>query len=125
MARTISYAFGAILGALGIWGFVQSPILTVFDSNTYMSVMHLASGAVLLGMAAWWTHNVAFGLKIFGIVYALLAILGFVMDGDMIVGLFDNTVSNNVLHTLLAIVFLWAGFMATDIAIEPPTQPAL
>ncbi len=50
-------------------------------------------------------------LKIFGVVYAILAIVGFVMGGDMLFGLIDNSLADQVLHLALGVVFLWAGFM--------------
>ncbi len=126
MARAIGYLFGTVLVVVGMWGFVQNPVFGVFASNTLHSIVHLLSGAILLGVAAWRAHTAAFWLKLFGIVYALIAICGFVMGGDMLMGMIDNSVADSILHTLLAIVFLWAGFMAGDTSTdEAPLQPSL
>lgn len=111
MARTLSYVFGAILVVVGLWGFVQNPILGIFDANSAHSVVHLVTGLVLLAVALWAPASSALGLKVFGIIYAIVAILGFVMSG-MILGVIDNTLMDNLLHVVLALVFLWGGFMA-------------
>ncbi|MEK7612565.1 MAG: DUF4383 domain-containing protein [Patescibacteria group bacterium] len=123
MARIIAYVFGTLVAVLGIWGFVQSPVLGIFPANTLHSLMHLAIGIVLLGAAAWWPHSSSFCLKIFGTVYAILAILGFVANGDLLLGLIDNSVANSILHTLLGIVFLWAGFMNADRSMRMEEEP--
>lgn len=127
MARTTAYVFGAILAIAGIWGFVQNPVLGIFAANTLHSLVHLISGAVLLGIAAW-TNATTLVLKIFGVVYALIAILGFVTDGTVLLGLIDNSLADSILHTLLALVFLWAGFMTSEesiTAMETPPQPSM
>ena len=111
MARTLCYVFGAIFVVVGILGFVMNPVLGVFHANTMHSLIHLVSGVVLLAVALWASSSSSLVLKIFGIVYAIVAILGFIMPGD-ILGLLDNTLADNLLHTVLALVFLWGGFMA-------------
>jgi hypothetical protein len=47
--------------------------------------------------------------KVFGIVYALVAIVGFV-QGDTVLSIISVNGADNVLHVVLAIVFLWLGF---------------
>jgi hypothetical protein len=118
MARTVSYVFGAVLAVVGLWGFVQNPVLGIFGANTLHSIVHLVSGVALLGIAAWWAESSALGLKIFGVVYAVVAVLGFVMGGETILGLIDNSLADNILHTALALVFLWAGFMGDSMGTE-------
>src|SRR3989344_3995484 len=104
MARTIAYVFGVILAVIGIWGFIQDPVFGIFAANTLHSLVHLATGIILLGIAAWSPASSTMVLKIFGVVYALIAIAGFVIGGDTLFGLIDNSVADNTLHTLLALV---------------------
>jgi|SRR3989344_5820360 len=110
MAKTVAYVLGAILTLVGIWGFVQNPVLGLFDANSMHSVVHLLSGLVLLAAAMWWGGSVAWALIVLGAVYALVAVLGLVMEGPVL-GLIDNSAADNWLHVLLAVVFLGAGFM--------------
>src|SRR5579872_7258711 len=110
MARTISYVFGAILAIVGVWGLVTTPVLGIFDTTTAHSLVHIVTGLVLLAVVAWWPMYNSMVLKIFGVIYAIVAIWGFVIPGE-ILGIIDNTLVDNILHVVLAVVFLWAGFM--------------
>ena len=47
-------------------------------------------------------------LKIVGVIYGIVAVLGFVM-GDMVFGIAMN-MADHWLHVVLAIVILYAGF---------------
>jgi len=110
MAKTACWVFGAILAVVGLWGFVQNPVLDIFAANTVHSLVHLVSGLVLLAAAMWWAESAGLVLIVLGVIYALVAILGFTVSGD-ILGLIDNTTQDNWLHTALAVVFLVLGFM--------------
>lgn len=114
MARIISYVFGAILAVVGVWGFVQNPVFGIFPANSLHSIIHLVTGLVLLVLPMWWPGGISLGLKVFGVIYAVVAVLGFIVTGDNIFGLIDNSTSDGILHILLAVVFLWAGFMSGD-----------
>jgi hypothetical protein len=108
MAKTAAYVFGAILTVVGLWGFVQNPVLGIFDANTAHSVVHLVSGLLLLGAAMWWDS--AWMLIVLGVVYAIVAVWGLLVPGN-ILGLIDNSTADNWLHVALAVVFLIVGFM--------------
>ena len=110
MAKTVCWVFGAILAVVGLWGFVQNPVLDLFAANTVHSLVHLISGLALLAVAMWWAESAALALIVLGVIYALVAVLGFTVSGD-ILGLIDNTPEDNWLHTALAVVFLVVGFM--------------
>lgn len=110
MAKTACWVFGAILTVVGLWGFVQNPVLDLFASNTVHSLVHLISGLVLLAAAMWWAESAGLVLIVLGVIYALVAVLGFTVSGD-ILGLIDNTAEDNWLHAALAVVFLVVGFM--------------
>ncbi|HYF13277.1 MAG TPA: DUF4383 domain-containing protein [Candidatus Paceibacterota bacterium] len=120
MARTVAYVFGAILTVVGLWGFLQNPVLGIFPANSLHSVVHLGTGLILLAIGVWWSDIGRLVFKIFGIVYVLLAIAGFVMGGDMVFGLIDNNLPDQILHLALGAVFLWAGFMANRSALASP-----
>jgi len=50
--------------------------------------------------------------KIFGIVYLLVAILGFFSGSGSVLGFLDVNSADNWLHVVLGIVVLGAGFMS-------------
>lgn len=110
MARTVAYVLGVITLIAGLWGLLMSPVLGIFDANAMLSLGWLVTGLVLLGVAFWWSGSSAMTLLILGIIYAITAILGLIMSGDVL-GIFTNTSADNWLHVVLAVVMLIAGFM--------------
>jgi Domain of unknown function (DUF4383) len=73
----------------------------------------LASGAVLLA-GAYSTLGASLALKVVGAVYALVAILGLIMGGPMLLGLVAMNTADHWLHVILAVVILAAGFLLED-----------
>lgn len=111
MARTIAYVLGAVLLVVGVLGFFNNPVLGFFEVDLIHNLIHLITGAVLL-YAAWKSEVMAVMIaKVLGIVYALVGVLGFFAGGS-ILGFFAVNGADNVLHILLALILLYAGFMA-------------
>jgi len=120
MAKTLALLFGVIFLVVGALGFVPAAthdvdgmpmLLGIFHVNFAHNVVHLASGAVFLlcGMASAGASRMFF--KIFGIVYAIVAVLGFVpSNATSIMGLMSNNPADTYLHVALAIVMLAIGF---------------
>ena len=109
MIRTISYACGTVLAVFGIWAFVQNPAFGIFEAGRIHSFIYLAAGLLLLASAAW-SKSKTGALQWVGSFFAIVAILGFLGDGETIVWVMHSSVANNIFHTLLAVIFLWAGF---------------
>lgn len=115
MAKTILYVFGVVFTLVGILGFfMASPLLGIFEVNALHSAIHLATGIIMLAVAYMWSESSRMTAQIFGVVYALVAILGFVMGEGMLLGLIQVNMEDNILHTLVALVLLYAGFTAKD-----------
>jgi hypothetical protein len=108
-ARNVAIVLGIILVLVGLLGFVNNPVLGIFAVNPLHNVVHIITGAVLL-VGAYSSLGSSLALKIIGIVYAIVAIIGFfmVMDG-MMLGMAMNE-ADKWLHVVLAIVLLIAGF---------------
>jgi hypothetical protein len=130
-AQVYSLVMGAVLVAAGILGFFynasfevgdetlvdRDAVLGILDVNGWHNVVHLASGAIGLALAASWAgaRAYAFGL---GAVYVVVTVLGFIYgDGDSIFKLIPINTEDNILHLLIAISGIAAG-LAT------PAQPA-
>jgi uncharacterized membrane protein len=103
---------GIILVIAGVIGFVPNPLANgsgaVFTVNAAHNLVHIVSGLFLL-VGAYTGLGSATALRILGIVYVVVAILGF-LSGDMILGVISNSSADNWLHVVLAIVLLIAGF---------------
>jgi uncharacterized membrane protein len=119
--RTIAIVLGIVLIIAGIIGFIPNPIAysqnAIFTVNAAHNVVHIVSGLFLLA-GAYTTLGSAMALRILGIVYVIVAVLGFV-SGDMILGFISNNAGDNWLHVVLALVLLAAGFAMSDRQMSP------
>lgn len=121
MIKRIAYIFGGILVVVGILGFVSgitvySPdgetglLLNVFAVDTLHNWVHILSGlaAIACGLASEFACRLYF--KVFGVVYGLVAVLGFAVGDGAIFGVMANNMADAVLHTLIAGAALFLGF---------------
>ena len=81
-----------------------------FHVNAAHNAVHLLTGivALLAGMAGVGASKTFF--KIFGVVYGLVAVLGFVVGEGMLLGLISNNTADTWLHVGIAVVSLIIGF---------------
>jgi Domain of unknown function (DUF4383) len=115
-AKTAAMILGVVFVLVGILGFVPNPLVSptgLFVVNTNHNLVHLLSGAALLA-GAYTDLGGALMLKIVGAVYALVAILGLILGGNMLLGLVAVNHADHWLHAALAVVLLAAGFMLPD-----------
>lgn len=127
----VAKTFGIVLLAVGILGFIPNPIVgdpgaagdeAVFGTNAAHNVVHLASGLVALwaGFLSGTPeqHSKLYNVG-FGIVYAIVTLIGFVAPDTMMDLLAVNT-ADNVLHLAIAVVLLGVGF-GVEVEEGPPT----
>jgi hypothetical protein len=120
-AQWYSLVAGAVLLLVGILGFlveanfdfgsdVEGDSLLGFEINGTHNLVHLASGA--LGLLAFRRRDTAktFALA-FGAVYLVVAIIGLI-QGDHVLGIIPVNGADHVLHLLLALAGLGAGFVS-------------
>lgn len=115
-AKLAALIIGIVFLAVGILGFVPNPLVSptgLFAVNTVHNLVHLVSGVVLLA-GAYTSLGAALGLKIIGVIYGLVAILGLIMGPGMLLGLIHINAADNWLHVILAAVILAAGFLLPD-----------
>lgn len=125
MVRTISYILGAVMALAGIIALAMGgSVLGTFTAGTTLSVSWLVAGIITLVVAIWMPAQSMLWAKIIGVILAIVAVVGFVMSGPVL-GLLDNTMANNVLHIVLAIIFLIIGFVPMGRSMEAPAQPAM
>jgi len=121
MVKSLALLFGIVFLVVGILGFVPAAtkeidgmpmLLGIFHVNTVHNIVHLASGAVFLlcGLSGAGASRTFF--KIFGIVYALVAVLGFYYGDQPLLGLISSNKADTWLHVVLAVVMLFIGFGA-------------
>lgn len=114
-ARIAAIVIGIILVLVGLLGFFNNPVIGLFQVNPAHNLVHIISGIVLLA-GAYSSLGSSMALKIIGIVYAIVAILGFFLvsaDG-MLLGFIAMNPADQWLHVVLAVVILAAGFLLPD-----------
>lgn len=114
MIKKLSLVFGIVFLAIGILGFVpgvtndQDMLLGIFKVGVLHNLVHILSGVAAL-IAAKSEDYAQLYFRVFGSVYALVAIIGFI-QGNTVLGLFDINMADNWLHTVLAVAILGIGF---------------
>lgn len=115
MLTKLAYLFAAAFFASGTLGFVpaltpEGKLLGLFHVNDLHNYFHLGAGLAALLCAFAGIPRIYF--QVFGIIYAALALLGFFVYGDApIFGLIANNTADNWLHTGIAVIALYAGFL--------------
>jgi len=116
MAKTIAKILGVVFVLVGLLGFVMPNLLGAHLSTTH-NLVHLISGAVALYLGFAGTLSAArLFCIVFGIVYALLGICGFLLgDGAdrmfNVAGLLHLGMMDHIIHIVLGLLFLIGGFM--------------
>ena len=121
MAKKLAMVFGVVFILVGLLGFFNNPILGIFAVNGAHNVVHLLIGIVMVIMASQGEASAAMSMNIFGVVYLLVAVLGFVMKSPML-GFIAYNGADNWLHVVLGIVLLAAGMSAKK---SVPAAPAM
>jgi len=110
----ISTIFGILILLSGVAGFVPAYttdglLFDTFQIDTVHSVFNIIVGIVALLCSFKYKADRLF-FQIFGFIYGLIAIATFVMGGDLVFT--QLNIPDNVLHVLIAVVFLVIGFSA-------------
>ncbi len=117
MAKTIVMVLGVVFVIIGVLGFFNDPVVGIFEVDAVHNIVHLLSGIVAIGMASMGEGSAKTFAKIFGVVYALVTILGFVMGTEEpLLGIMEINSNDNYLHLVLALVLLYAGFSKSSSA---------
>ncbi len=127
-AQLYALVFGVLLVAVGIAGFFWSAsfavgtsagveqdfVLDVLAVNGWHNLLHLVTGAVGIAVAASYAGARIYALTL-GVVYSLLALLGFVAaSNDALFGLFAINTEENILHVLIAAAGVGTGLATPE-----------
>ena len=113
-AKTAALILGVVLIIVGVLGYIKNPLIGeygIFLTNNMHNLFHIISGIFLL-IGVYTALSPSLALKILGVVYAIVAILGFVMmkGGDGVMFGIAMNMMDHWLHVVVAIVILAAGF---------------
>jgi len=116
MYKTLAIVFGIVFVVVGLLGFVPAAapnghLLGLFHVNAAHNVVHLLTGvaALICGMASSYAALMFF--RIFGVIYGLVALLGFVGGDRPVLGFISNNMADSWLHVVIAVASLLIGFV--------------
>jgi hypothetical protein len=113
--QRIALIFGTVFVIVGVLGWVPAvnpggKLLGIFDVNAAHNVVHLATGVVAIIVGAMSEKASRVFFQVFGVIYGLVAVLGFFQGDAPLLGIVANNAADSVLHVVIAVVALYLGF---------------
>jgi hypothetical protein len=87
-------------------------LLGIFHVNAVHSIVHIVSGAIFLFASMSGPAAARLWFQIFGVIYAIVAIFGFMTPEGLLLGMISNNVATTWLHVVLALAMLAIGFFS-------------
>lgn len=128
MIQKLAWVFGIVFLLVGVAGFVPAltvdgMLLGIFEVDPLHNVIHLLSGILALGAVLAGNYARLY-FQVFGVVYAFVAVIGF-LQGDSVLGLIATNTADHMLHLVIAVVALWAGFGVKEGAMPSGMQASV
>ncbi len=124
MAKNLAVIFGVVFVLVGLLGFIGGVGIVgpngTFATDTVHDLIHFLSGVIMLIVAFSAPQSSAGVLKVFGIIYLLVTLLGFLTPG-LLGSLMLSNGTDNWLHLVLGVVITWAGFSGANNTSAPMT----
>ena len=119
MLKKAALLFGAVFVLIGVLGFVPAlapkdsmgmPLLLgLFMVGAVHNLIHLLSGVAALAAGYSSEAYAKLYFKVFGVVYAVVTVVGFIQK-DTVLGLIHVNLADNLLHLAIAVAALALGF---------------
>ena len=117
--RSLAVWIGAVILVIGLIGFVPAlvpdgEVLGLFLVDPFHNVVHILTGAlgIVAGMMSG-SKVARMYFQVFGVVYALVTVLGFT-TGTGLLGLIPVNMADNLLHLVIAVGYLYLGFAVKE-----------
>jgi hypothetical protein len=114
MAKMYCQWVGIILIVLGLIGLFAGGNLLGVNVSGLHTWIHLVSGVALTYLGFTGTA-VKTGAQAFGVIYTLVAVLGFI-GGGSVLGLIQVNTLYNLIHLVVGLIGLWVGFGSKEMA---------
>ena len=129
MLRTAAKVWGVIFILVGILGFVPAAtpngmLLGIFHVDGPHNLVHILTGAIALWVGFTSLHASKLYFLIFGIVYGLVSILGFLAGDRPLLGLMANNIADAWLHLAIAVAAIGLGLMPERESFTTPKPAA-
>lgn len=107
--KNICIAFGSVFVLVGFLGFIPIPIVSaegLFETNVMHNLVHVLTGSAFLFGGLAMEGREGFALNVITAAYFGVALLGFMTNGNMLLGLVHINEADRWLHLGLAIAML-------------------
>lgn len=112
LVRPVVWILSLALLVVGLLGFVMpSPLLGLFEVDMLHNLIHIVSGAVGLVAVNMGHFPARMYLILFGLVYLVVAVVGYVQQ-TTVLGFIGVNMADNMLHAGIAALCLVVGFGA-------------
>ena len=112
-SKNIALIFGITFIAAGVLGFIPNPLVSpdgFFEVNLMHNLVHLVTGGVFLAAFFGSDRATKITLKVIGLAYTGVAILGFFIDGHLLLGMVHINEADKWLHAGLALIIIVVAF---------------
>jgi hypothetical protein len=118
--KSASLILGVIFIAVGLLGFIPNPIIAdshdaIFHADAVHSSVHIVSGVLFVIFSLALPARAALFMKVFGIVYFLLGVMGLFSIGSSgmtkLLGFLHVNGADNYLHIALGAVIFFASML--------------
>jgi len=111
MVRLIAVLFGIGFIFVGVAGFLptfskEGLLFGIFEVDSLHNIVHLVSGVIAI-MAATSYRFTKIYFTVFGLIYTIVAIVGFWRNGDLFV--MHVNMADNILHIVIGVISLYLG----------------
>lgn len=115
MLKIMAAIFGIVMLIIGVLGFIPAlffdgKLIGLFDVNAIHNIIHLLTGAISLWVSLTSHSASKMFFQVFGVIYGIVAVLGFFYGNTPILGLIANNWNDVWLHLIIAIFALYLGF---------------
>lgn len=123
ISKTAAWVFGAAFTLIGLLGFIGTPLVGgagYFETNLAHDIIHFVIGLALIAVAVGAEERSATALRVFGAIYVIVAVLGWLMAGSSgtVLGFIQANAADHVLHVIAGLVML----AIPGLAHEPTTR---
>ena len=125
--KTAAITLGIVFIAVGLLGYIDNPIIgasdkAIFHADSVHNMVHIVSGVLFLLIALAAPGSAAGFLRVFGIVYLLIGIIGFVQYGSAgmgkVLGFLHVNGADNYLHVGLGLLIFLLGLSKSRVVIR-------
>ena len=111
--QNVAKWFGIVLLIIGILGFIPGVVsgngllFGIFQVDVIHNIIHILAGFIGIEVAATLKGSKNY-FKIFGIIFGLIAIVGFANNGGVLI--MTMNMADNILNVVIALIALYYGF---------------